>query len=225
MKTWIFQGNRDEYDIDGYLASRPGRLSWLVTRYASEVAAGDRVYLWRNQGQEHAIAGVVAEAVVTAPTEMRVEDPEGIRFWRTQGARRNEPQPRAILRLVRVANAREILRRNWCVDDPILKDLPNLRMQAGTNYKITPEQTRRLDALWSRTGQDWTRNEAVAGLWAYAQTYGQEVSRLAGSPISNAALLIGRAVSGVYAKVMNFRSLVRAGSLRAPQWLCGFTLK
>jgi hypothetical protein len=82
MQTWIFQGNPDEYDIDGYLASRPGRLSWLVTRYASEIAAGDRVYLWRNQGQQHAIAGVVAEAVVTAPTEMRGEDPEGVRVNR-----------------------------------------------------------------------------------------------------------------------------------------------
>jgi len=207
MKTWIFQGNPDEYDIDGYLASRPGRLSWLVTRYASEVAVGDRVYLWRNQGQQHAIAGVVAEAIITAPTEMRGEDLEGIPFWHTQGARRNEPQPRALLRLVRVANTREVLRRNWCAEDPILSDLPNLRMQAGTNYKIPSQQALRLEALWGRTGQDWTRNEAVAGLWAYAQTYGQEVSKLPGSPVSNVALLIGRAVTGVYAKVMNFRSL------------------
>ena len=207
MQTWIFQGNPNEYDIDGYLASRPATVSWLVTRYASEVALGDRVYLWRNQGQQHAIAGFVAEAVVVAPTEMRGEDPEAVRFWRTQSARRNEHQPRALLRLVRVANTREVIRRNWCVEDPVLMDLPNLRMQAGTNYKITPEQTLRLDALWSRTGRDWTRNEAVAGLWAYAQTYGHEVSKLPDSPVSQIALLIGRAVTGVYAKVMNFRSL------------------
>lgn len=53
----------------------------------------------------------------------------------------------------------------------------------------------------------WTRDEAVAGLWAYTQTYGQPVSRLPGSPVATVALKIGRAVSGVYAKVINFRSL------------------
>jgi hypothetical protein len=50
MQTWIFQGNPDDYDIDGYLNSRPAQLDWLVTRYASEIAVGDRVYLWRKQG-------------------------------------------------------------------------------------------------------------------------------------------------------------------------------
>jgi hypothetical protein len=65
----------------------------------------------------------------------------------------------------------------------------------------------RLTALWDRTGRDWTRNESVAGLWAYAQTYGQEVSRLSGTPVAEVALAIGRAVSGVYNKVMNFRAI------------------
>jgi hypothetical protein len=63
MQTWIFQGNPDDdYDIDGYLSSRPSQLVWLVTRYASEIAVGDRVYLWRNQGKEGAVSGVTAEA-------------------------------------------------------------------------------------------------------------------------------------------------------------------
>jgi len=55
MGTWIFQGNPDDYDIDGYLGSRPAQLVWLVTRYASEIIIGDRVYLWRNQGKQGAI--------------------------------------------------------------------------------------------------------------------------------------------------------------------------
>jgi hypothetical protein len=82
MQTWIFQGNPDEYDIDGYLASRPSQVVWLVTRYANEIASGDRVYLWRNQGKAKAVAGVIAEAIVTEPPTLRSEDPEGARFWR-----------------------------------------------------------------------------------------------------------------------------------------------
>ena len=207
MQTWIFQGNPDDYDIDGYLASRPSQVVWLVTRYANEIALGDRVYLWRNQGQAKAVAGVIAEAIVTEPPMLRNEDTEGLQFWREISERGSAPQVRSALRLVRVASTREVLRRDWMLDDPILKDLPNLKMQAGTNYKVSPAQADRLDGLWSRTGQDWSRDEAVAGLWAYSQTYGGPISKLPNSPVADVALRIGRAVSGVYAKVMNFRSL------------------
>jgi hypothetical protein len=207
MQTWIFQGNPDDYDIDGYLASRPSQVVWLVTRHASEIAPGDRVYLWRNQGQARAVAGVIAETIVTEAPTLRGEDTEGVTFWREVSERGTAAQIRAVLRLIRVASAREVLRRDWMLDDPILKDLPNLKMQAGTNYKLSHEQADRLDALWSRTGRDWSRDEALAGLWAYSQTYGLAVSKLANSPVADVALRIGRAVSGVYAKVMNFRSI------------------
>jgi hypothetical protein len=208
MRTWIFQGNPDDYDIDGYLSSRPAQLVWLVTRYASEIAVRDRVYFWRNQGKQSAIpAGIIAEGIVTASPEQRPEDPEGVRFWRTDGPRATALQVRAVMRLVKVATAREVIRRDWCIEDPVLRDLPNLKMGAGTNYPIAPDQALRVNALWSHTGRDWTRNECVAGLMAYAETYGRPVSRLPGSPVARVALTIGRAVSGVYAKVMNFRSL------------------
>ena len=207
MRTWIFQGNPDRYDIDGYLAARPAELMWLVTRYESEISVGDRVYLWRNQGASGAVAGVVAEGIVTAPPSPRLQDPDSLRFWREPNERNNVAQMRAGMRLVKVASTREVIRREWCLDDPILRDLPNLRMQAGTNYPVTDEQALRLGALWTRTGRDWNRNKSVAGLWAYSETYGQPVSRLPGSPVARVALLVGRAVSGVYAKVMNFRSI------------------
>ncbi|SHI12036.1 HNH endonuclease [Bradyrhizobium erythrophlei] len=207
MQTWIFQGNPDEYDIDAYLASRPAQVVWLVSRYAKEIDVGDRVYFWRNQGSRKAVPGIIAEGIVTAAPELRGEDPQGIQFWRTEGPRASAPQVRAVMRLVKVATSREVLRRDWCLEDPVLRDLANLKMQAGTNYRLTPEHAARLDALWTRTGRDWTRNESLAGLWAYAQTFGQPVSRLPGSPVATMALTIGRAVSGVYAKVMNFRSL------------------
>ena len=206
MRVWIFQGNPDDYDIDGYLAPRPAEVVWLVTRYADEIAAGDRVYLWRNQGQQKTVAGIIAEAIVSAPPRVRDETPAPSILAHSgapcHGAT-NASRPAVI-------EGRHDPRgdpRDWCQDDPILRALANLHMQAGTNYPVTPEQARRLSALWNRTGRDWNRSESVAGLWAYAQTFGQPVSQLAGSPVANVALLIGRAVSGVYAKVMNFRSI------------------
>jgi hypothetical protein len=135
------------------------------------------------------------------------EDPEALPFWRAESAGAREVVPRALLRLVKTATSREILRREWLLEDPILRELPNLKMAAGTNYPIEPNIGERLTTLWNRTGRDWTGNESVAGLWAYAQTYGKQVSRLPASPIAEVALAVGRAVSGVYNKVMNFRAI------------------
>jgi hypothetical protein len=41
---------------DDYLASRPSQVIWLVTRHADEIASGDRVHQWRNQGISKAVA-------------------------------------------------------------------------------------------------------------------------------------------------------------------------
>jgi hypothetical protein len=40
------------------------------------------VFLWRNQGKVKAVAGVVAEAIVTEVPRLRDEDAEGLAFWR-----------------------------------------------------------------------------------------------------------------------------------------------
>jgi len=207
MAAWIFQGNPDEFDIDGYLATAPAQFSWLVTRYAKKIVIGDRVYCWRNQGRHKAVAGVIAEAEVIGPAEVRDESADALAFWRPGTSEATSRRPRALLRLVRVAGVREVIRLKWCEDDPILRDLPNIRMAAGTNYALSNAHADRLAALWSRTGHDWTRDECVAGLWAYAQTYRGPVSHLPGAPVATVALLLGRAVSSVYNKVMNFRHL------------------
>jgi HNH endonuclease len=207
MRSWIFQGNPDDFDLDAYLATAPIQFPWLVTRYGNEVTAGDRIYIWRTQGEQKGIAGIVAEAEVIVAPALLPESADAIPFWRANTSAAIEARPRAILRLVRIATPREIIRREWCAEDPVLRTLPNLKMAAATNYPLAPEQADRLATLWSRTGHDWTRDESVAGLWAYARTSGGPVSRLPGSAVADVALRIGRAISGVYNKVMNFRHL------------------
>jgi hypothetical protein len=41
-----------------------------VTRH-DLVGIGDQVYIWRTQGTQHAVAGVIAEAAVTAAPSIR----------------------------------------------------------------------------------------------------------------------------------------------------------
>jgi hypothetical protein len=196
MRTWIFQGNPDDFDIDGYLATRPVEFPWLATCYADDIAVGDRVYIWRTQGKRKADAGVIAEGVVIAPAALRPESPDAVPFWRTGSGEGTALLTRVTLRLVRIAGSREVIQRKWCIEDPILRGLPNLKMAAGTNYPLLQDHAERLAAVWSRTGHDWTRDESVAGLWVFARTYGGPVSILPSSPVAIVALRVADASSG-----------------------------
>jgi hypothetical protein len=143
VRACIFQGNPDQFDLDGYLASQPARFVWLVTRYAEDMRLGDRVFIWRTGGEQRSNAGIIAEAEVIGLPEPRAEEPDALPFWHADREGRNDIVPRVRLRLLKVANSREMIRREWCLDDPILRDLPNLKMAAGTNYPVEPRQAER----------------------------------------------------------------------------------
>jgi hypothetical protein len=161
--TWIFQANPNRFNLDGFFASKPVTMAFLVTRYAERMAVGDQVYLWRAVGGgDEATSGVIAEAEVGSPVSDRIDDAASRPFWEDQ----NEAgivAPRVQLRLIRTAQKREILQRRWLIEDPVLRDLTILKMANATNYEVSTEHAMRLNALWTRTGQDWTYAESLAG--------------------------------------------------------------
>lgn len=206
-RTWLFQAQPKSFDVDGFLATWPVEFAWLARQHVAAILPGDRVFLWRAiGGGDRAKSGVIAEARVVAGAAQRPEDPASVPFWRDP-AEAFGMQMRVGLRLLRVADRRQVLQRDWLSDDPVLRDLAVFRMAQGTNYPVSAEHTARLDALWSRIGRDWSYADSVAGLWAYTRTYGGEVSRRPGSPVADTALAIGRVAPGAYNKVMNFRSI------------------
>jgi hypothetical protein len=204
-RSWIFQASPKTFRIDDYLLNTPQEMLFLVRRYGAEIALGDQVFIWRAAGDD-GVSGIIAEAEVLGPIADQPSEPASIPYW-IDPTLAHQPAPRVPLRIRRTAGSRQILRRDWMKDDPVLRSLMILRMASGTNFPVTDAERDRLNDLWRKTGVDWNRSEAVAGLWAYSVTRGQEVSRLAGSPIAQVALTIGRAVTGVYNKVMNFRHL------------------
>ncbi len=203
--AWIFQGNPDRFDIDGYLAATTS-IHWLVKQHASEIAEGQTVYLWRNKGRTGAVAGVIAVAVIDGPVKAQLDDEVARMFWKdsTEAA---TAAPRVPLRVVGVASAKQVVKSDWLEEDPVCHDLPNLRMRQQTNYLVTSSHADRLARLWAKTGRDFDRSDLLLTLAAYAETFGQEVSKRHGSPVSKTALLAGRAVTSIYSKVMNFRAL------------------
>jgi hypothetical protein len=205
MATWIFQDNPEQFDIDGYLASTSVIL-WTVRQphFANRMEPGDRVYFWRAGAGDPKRAGVMASGWIETPPAQMAVDAAALPYQRSR-----ELDPlflRVQVGIDRVANAKELIRREWLKDDPVLSDLRILKLATETNFLLSDAHAERLARLWANTGRDWTHDESMAGLWAFARTLGGEISKKNG-PVPDVALLIGRAVSGVYNKVMNFRAL------------------
>jgi len=205
MRTWIFQGNPEIFDIDGYLSATAGLITWRVARYADQIAPGDSVYIWRSQGQDASLAGVVAEGIVAEHPKIQKDDPISAGFWR-QVPEQDEAM-RVRIRLNRIASKREILKREWMKDDSALKNLLILRQAAGTNFPVEESEAWRLGQLWRKAGTDWGRDEVVAALLLYEQLRNKPISKVAESPVEQLAQQIGRAPTGVYNKLMNLRAI------------------
>ena len=206
MGTWIFQGSPDKFDIEGYLAVGLPKISWMVTRYADQIKPGDRVYIWQAAGKKKATSGILASATVISEVWSGPNDEAAIPFWKVDGAALREAA-RVSLRVEKVANGKEVIKRDWLSQDPICNDLLIIRQSAGTNYPLSPVHADRIGALWSKTGVTWSRAEAIAALRVYEQTYGKPISKRAGSPVAELAVQCGRAIGGAYNKVLNFRAI------------------
>ena len=154
--TWIFQGNPDTFDIMGYLTSGLDKITWLVNRYADQIREGDLVYLWKAAGSKKVRSGIVASAVVASPVWQGPDHDQSLPFW-VQSEDAIASRSRVWLRIERIANEKEIVQRDWLLDDPVCHDLLIHRQRTGTNYPVSEAHAERLRALWTRTGEDWNR--------------------------------------------------------------------
>ena len=116
MSTWIFQGNPDYFEIEGYLAASSGLVTWRVRRYANQIKPADTVYLWRAGG-EGVAAGIIAEGTITEAPRLQIDDPAAALFWKRPP---EHPElTRVKIRLNRIASHKEVLKHcsHACVCD------------------------------------------------------------------------------------------------------------
>lgn len=204
MATWIFQGNPETFDIDGYLAASNGVITWLAPKLTAEIKPGDTAYIWRSGAEKGLPAGIVAAGSVLDQPSVQADDPISKPFWKSPDTGH---APRVKIRLSRVASIKEVLKREWMKEDSVLSNMLIMKQPAGTVFRVQPAEAERLDQLWRKTGTDWSKDEVIAALWLYSETYQQPISKSPGSPVEQTAQRIGRAVTGVYNKLMNIRSI------------------
>ena len=209
MNHWIFQANPDIFDVDTYI-ERQEDILWSVrqTHFRDQMNPGDRVYIWRAQGKkfQNKVYGVIAEGTISGTPQVLRDDASDL--WRGDDALVEPTALRVPISIgKKCMGRRQVIQNKWLAQDPVTSEMTIIRMRSQTNYLITESEAERITHLITNTGNDWTRQECIAALKVYCSTYGGPLSQLSGSPVSDTALLIGRAVSGVYNKVLNFRHL------------------
>jgi len=156
---------------------------------------------------------VVAQRCGQATAVRQAKQGRTPEIWRSEPLNQRNPARTASNQIARGRNAAfltvfpQTLKRDWLLDDPACSELLIIRQPAGTNFPLEPWEAERLQNLWTKTGVDWSRAESIAALQTYLALYGKQISRKPGSPVAALAMLIGRAVTGAYNKIMNFRAI------------------
>jgi hypothetical protein len=149
MTTWIFQGNPDRFDIEGYLACGSDRIVWMVNQYQTKIKPGDQVFLWRARGSGvYGPAGIIAECLVESPVAEMPDDPASVPFWRGQGE--TTPRPRVWLKVIRVLGRGSLLRREVIAKSPGLETVGPIRFGNATNFEASKKQSIELNIIWNR---------------------------------------------------------------------------
>ncbi|MBY6059762.1 HNH endonuclease [Leisingera daeponensis] len=206
MSTWIFEFHTDHFNFDDLLDGGTQQFDVLVEGGDIKIRSDDQIFVWRTKGQPGADPGIVAECSLLDAGGDPADDNSGL----TQALppiQSDSPSYRVRLEVKRVANKKKILKESWLKEDPVARDLQTFKSGGLASYRVSEDIAARLSRLWQATGVDWDRADCVAGLWVYKEVYGGEVSKRPNRPVSNVALLTGRAVTGVYNRVMNYRHL------------------
>ncbi len=147
MGAWLFQGNPDTFDIDAYVANH-NTISWAVRQehLASEMQPGDRVYFWRAAGAARRSSGIVASGRLLGAPERRSDDADALAYWQDPTEARAE-RLRVQVELDASAGS-HLLGKGILLADPELAKLRILRLRNETNYRLTDDESARLEELW-----------------------------------------------------------------------------
>jgi 5-methylcytosine-specific restriction protein B len=146
FRTWIFQANPAYYDLAGALRALKQQ-TWQVTAHRDEMRVGDTVYVWESGPN----AGIVGSATIEIePKEMEVYPAEK-QFVRDQ-SKFAGGRTLAVLGIQKVLKKR--LLRSELQEDPILQSLQVIRQPQGTNFLVTPVQTKRIEELLTANNPD-----------------------------------------------------------------------
>jgi predicted RNA-binding protein with PUA-like domain len=145
-QAWLFQATPKSFKIDQFLEEKPSELSFLASQHASEMRAGDRVYIWRSKGTDPEWkSGIIAICEIIQEAAEQSEDPDAISYWQLTDTCGKRILPRVRLKLLKVLNPR--LSRSEVRSSPILKDMAVFQRPRATNYYLSPAEAEEINRL------------------------------------------------------------------------------
>ena len=191
-RHWIFQGNPDQFDVDGYIRGRQ-EILWSVRQHKDHILAGDRVLVWRSG----ATGGVIADCSVLAPPSKEILE-DAPELWKEKPDIQTG-EMRCRLRVedsfVTTPIARAAIRA-------ILPELSILKAPQGTNFEITQTDYEKIMKLREPASYEPLDAKSVGAFEQALRDAGVVVSRtlvirmLSSLVSKNLLLLTGLAGSG-----------------------------
>ncbi len=126
-RHWIFQGNPNQFDVDGYIRGRQ-EILWSVRQHKDHILAGDRVLVWRSG----ATGGVIAGCSVLAPPSKEILE-DAPELWKEK----LDIQTGEMRCRLRVEDSFVTTPIARAAIKAILPELSILRAPQGTNFEIT----------------------------------------------------------------------------------------
>jgi 5-methylcytosine-specific restriction protein B len=138
-RRWIFQSDPRLYDT-ATAVTHLQEMAWLAQEHVDDIAVEDTVYLWESGAD----AGIIATATVrTGPGSSPMPDSDAA--FAVEPEKFTGDQMRVKLRIDEVLYTR--LTRDSLQDHPTLSSLPILQFAQGTNFPITEEHHKALQAV------------------------------------------------------------------------------
>ncbi|WP_419887599.1 EVE domain-containing protein [Neobacillus niacini] len=146
QKTWIFQGNPDDFKVDTYI-NENNKIWWSLNQqhFLHDISTGDIVYIWRSDGKNRGTGGIIARGVVSGSSILNIPPSK---YWiKTQENTEKYNIPITIENRLLKENH---IRRADLRENPNLNDLLILRMANNTNYLVKESQAKILHKIWDK---------------------------------------------------------------------------
>ena len=156
MNYWLFQGNPDQFDVNGYL-QKSDQIYWSVTvkKYQREISLGDIVFLWRAQGKKRTASGVVAKATVIEECKPKsdLNNPTWLydELWNKGSSEKSDIKVGLRVESYRLQPVDNMITLGDFKADPVLRASRIVRVRVGSNFPLSEDEAQRIESLWGST--------------------------------------------------------------------------
>lgn len=167
MKTWIFQGNPDKFNIDEYLR-KSKEIYWSVTKkkHQHEISIGDLVYIWRSKGSQKAISGIIAVGVISEECKPKDEVLNSLNLyenlWIESFSETSEIKAGVKIKEIRMTPQDGMVTADELLKDPILSQMQILKARVGSNFLLNENQSRIIETYWNALNLNYPQNEEIS---------------------------------------------------------------